>query len=168
MSSQTEYSDAYLAGFFDGDGHIGCHIFKSRETFSWKAIAMIYAGGCEHILKEFQRKFGGTLEIKKERRKNGAHMYRWSITATGERLIPFCQWAVQHCWYKKRAAQAALDALVLSPKSIKGGSGTRRRRLPAEVVEARIAAYKATRAINYTGPANDHAEDYRNRVGNGN
>jgi hypothetical protein len=106
MDNRT-FSDDYLAGLFDGEGHIGV-FFGSTGTF--EATASVTIGGLDGALYALKDRFGGCVIDRKVNRNNGWPMKAWQLRGR-LKLIPFLEFVEENCRLKDRHAGLLLPVL---------------------------------------------------------
>lgn len=151
------FSDAYLAGFFDGEGCLSCTIRdRGAMGMQWQAYACVHVGGCIPVLMAFQMRFGGSIRATGAHRENGHAMHTWRIQANGEKMAAFCEWVIAHCWYKKPLAEILLPVCRIGKR---GWGGHGKTRVPTEVIRLRSEAFIKIIALN-SGKGPEHSPHY--------
>lgn len=105
-------SIAWLAGFFDGEGHVSITNQKHKNGKIYKSprIILSQSGDCgKKILEEIQKDFGGNLYLHLQISQHGAtkeaHKLYWNKT---EGII-FLENIIPYLKLKQQKAQEVLD-----------------------------------------------------------
>lgn len=77
-------SDAWAAGFFDGEGYVGILQRNSSGRFE---LALSIRQCDPEPLRHLQKRFGGWLSVHKVKTKNCRPAWSWSLTR--QRCLPF-------------------------------------------------------------------------------
>lgn len=70
----------YFAGFFDGEGYCGYWRFESKKRgYEWKSVAAGIGNTNLKILKEFQKRFGGSIRQRGISKLGSKEIYEWVV-----------------------------------------------------------------------------------------
>jgi len=102
-SVESELSDVYVAGLFDGEGYMGIKNFKGKTYLRYRlAIANQHKG----VLELIKNRFGGNI-YKKD---NKIECWQWEINNKQE-AINFLEKIIPHLIVKKEKSEEGLKLI---------------------------------------------------------
>jgi len=100
---ESELSDVYVAGLFDGEGYIGIKNFKGKTHLRYRlAIANQHKG----VLELIKKRFGGNI-YKKD---NKIECWQWEINNKQE-AINFLEKIIPHLIIKRDKAEDSIKLI---------------------------------------------------------
>ena len=149
----SEFSDGYLAGIFDGEGCVSATITKPSLAAS---VTVTVGMTDEGPVREFQKRFGGSVNTHLPKGGNYKLVYTWSLV--GSSAIEALEFISKNCILKNKAAKFGLELAKLN-------RDTNSRRLSREDKEERLALVLAVRAaVNYKPLSQETIDAYLNKV----
>src|SRR5229473_1456834 len=84
----------YLAGFFDGEGYVGIirtvrkdrKLDNGEDSTSYQVVATVAQSNC-NILREYQSRWGGWINMGWKNPKQTKQVYTWRVTGDGVRAF---------------------------------------------------------------------------------
>lgn len=100
-------SDAYVAGFFDGEGSFSIHIARNKSG-SVPRVRLAISNLCKEPLVQIQRRWGGSLN----QQSSGV----WMLCLNGQSIVAFVERTYQHLLVKRDAAQLAVACCLATTR----------------------------------------------------
>ena len=137
----------YLAGFFDGEGHVGIAKLRRKGGTFVYAINVSIVNTNLDLLKEIQREMGGQIYKSKTRNKK-AHRQSYSLQFT-KRQDQFCILSGMLPFLRIKRVQASLVVRLIESRNSRGVIPGNH--IPYSAEEAEIIGI--VRTLNKTGPS---------------
>jgi len=102
-------SKNYIAGFFDGEGHISIPKYKHRGYVNYRMTLRVGITNCyKPVLEELKKQYGGSLIEKSWQKKKGQiPCYEWNCSSNLAKL--FLQDVISCLVVKKEQAELAIE-----------------------------------------------------------
>lgn len=97
----------YVAGFFDGEGHIMITSYRTKEKYLSYVLHVGVTNTNREILEQFAKVFGGRIFVKKSYSPMHRTSYRWALHCGTAR--DFLNKILRHLKLKKVQAELAIE-----------------------------------------------------------
>ncbi len=123
----VEFSDEYIAGFFDGEGSVGIYPRSWDRTKTFRYYVLVVSLGQtgklgKELLESLQEKYGGSVY---ENKQNGKKKVMWKWNVSANKGAKFLEDILPYSYIKKEEILRCLEFQKLTYKRMEDEEATK-------------------------------------------